>query len=72
MHPRQNDRGIYPFYASSIRTEKTVCSKSAAIHAKPRKQPLPRLPDLKYDLAGLVWGARKHALRLARLRKRQD
>jgi len=30
------------------------------------------LPDLQYDLAGLVWCARKHALRLARLRKRQD
>ncbi len=31
-----------------------------------------RVPDLQYDLAGLVWCAGKHALRLARLRKRQD
>ena len=31
-----------------------------------------RLPDLQYDLAGLVWCARKHALRLSRLRKWQD
>ena len=40
-----------------------------------RKSPvsvLPGLSDLQYDLAGLVWCARKHALRLARLRKRQD
>ena len=29
-------------------------------------------PNLQYDLARLVWCARKHALRLARLRKRQD
>lgn len=33
---------------------------------------LRRVPDLQYDLAGLVWCARKHALRLARLRKWQD
>ena len=31
-----------------------------------------RVPDLEDDLAGLVWCARKHALRLACLRKRQD
>jgi hypothetical protein len=31
-----------------------------------------RVSDLQYDLAGLVWCARKHALRMACLRKRQD
>ena len=30
-----------------------------------------RVSDLQYDLAGLVWCARKHALRMACLRKRQ-
>ena len=44
----------------------------AAIHTKPLRSVLLRVPDLQYDLAGLVWCARKHALRLARLRKRQD
>jgi hypothetical protein len=29
-------------------------------------------PDLEHDLAGLVGCARKHGLRLASLRKRQD
>ena len=31
-----------------------------------------RVSDLQYDLAGIVWYACKHPLRLARLRKRQD
>ena len=32
----------------------------------------PSQPDLEDDLAGLVGCARKHGLRLARLRKRQE
>ena len=47
-------------------------SSFAAIHTKPRRSVLLRVPDLQYDLAGLVGCARKHALRLARFRKRQD
>ncbi len=47
-------------------------SRLAAIHPKPRRSVLLRVPDLQYDLSGLVWCARKHALRQARLRKRQD
>jgi len=52
-------------------------SKGASGHiqianTEPRRSVLLRVPDLQYDLAGLVWCARKHALRLARLRKRED
>jgi hypothetical protein len=36
-----------------------------------RRSVLLQLPDLQDDLAGLVGCARKHFLRLARLRKRQ-
>ncbi len=56
----------------SIRMEKTVRSSFAAIHTKARSQVPLRVPDLQYDLAGFVGCARKHALRLTRLRKQQD
>jgi hypothetical protein len=42
------------------------------LQALPRKSALLRVPDLQDDLAGLVGCARKHGLRLARLRKRQE
>ena len=37
-----------------------------------RRSALLRVPDLQDDLAGHVWCARKHGLRLARLQERQD
>jgi len=66
--------GLYTRFDSNGETGSLfdLQSSFAAIHPKPRRSVMLLIPDLHYDLAGLVGCARKHALRLARLRKRQD
>ena len=67
-------RGGLRFYclAESLPDELAQDSVLGELQTLLRRSVLLRVPDLQDDLAGLVGCARKHVLRLARLRKRQD
>jgi hypothetical protein len=58
--------------AKSLPDELAQASVLGGLQTLLRRPALLRESDFKDDLAGLVGCARKHVLRLARLRKRQD
>jgi len=59
-------------FAESLPDDLAQNSASSGLQTFLRRSVLLRVPDLQDDLAVLVGYARKHPLRLARLRERQD